>query len=830
MDPVGALDQLTIEDQDDPVGNFFSTIWFDTEWHKVKGYCDPNAESYDSFHDYPDVRIPQSVLGDRRWSPEQIDARADELCRRPLEHLDTADLATLYQNLHDIDEALRHIQDDWPVKGFYVGSQFIEAVVVPPQEQHAYSYEEGLSDFEDEMRAAHDWYVSEDDDDEDDFNDVDGLGQPISSDEDDDVDGLGQPNVDNAVEAADGQESHHNANGAVQPEHEHEAHHKADVEEEEEPTRPFDPKPYSLNAEEYQARFHVDLAKRLLQRCKHIRGIVRTRSRKHMRPLNLGDMPHDILARIFAPEENQTIVQKGYRPPEYLRNKEELNLMKSLRLTCRSLADMIAPLLFSFLTVRLTDESLTKLVYISRHPSLGRGIKTIRIAAPYQDAFIAENPAHFVDHVLYIMVQRFMITDEATGRSQWCGGSPGEEQACYEFMAGVRNFHSLDRDEGFNARVPGGDWYARFSQHTFLFHCWNVYRNKVAEEFRVLDGIYNEGDNFVRLVADAIARMPNVETLTFSDHSHDQPWILKYRDTRNKFTQEPLFDLFTRGSNWDNARNLPSAGSQNRSLLMLVSLLSTIGSRNIKLKHLEINVTAPNTLTGFSVTPDARESFQRAMRNVEFLKFHISHDPFNRTPMAGNYPPREPEELDSLDEFLDCLLSSNNLRELDLSFESLREENVDDPVRYYLPSLWKVRPWPHLRKTTLNSVCMDSTKLKSFLGNKPLWITELHKPHMSFGTWTEALDVMREKYDTEWSRPNKWGKVDDKLKGLNIGGRLWEASGAECSTMTRMAYARAFSIPPGGWPKINGKYSHEGFWQAQHYISHEQDANPCRDV
>ncbi|KAI8311943.1 hypothetical protein K4K59_006772 [Colletotrichum sp. SAR11_240] len=830
MDPVGALDQLTIEDPDNPVGNFFSTIWFDTEWHKVKGYCDPNAESYDSFHDYPDVRIPQSVLGDRRWSPEQIDARADELCRRPLEHLDTADLATLYQNLHDIDEALRHIQDDWPVKGFYVGSQFIEAVVIPPQEQHAYSYEEGLSDFEDEMRAAHDWYDLEDDDDEDDFGDVDGLGQPISSDEDDDVDGLGQPNVNNAVEAADGQESHHNANGAVQPEHEHEAHHKADVDEEEEPTRPFDPKPYSLNAEEYQARFHVDLAKRLLQRCKHIRGIVRTRSRKHMRPLNLGDMPHDILARIFAPEENQTIVQKGYRAPEYLRNKEELNLMKSLRLTCRSLADMIAPLLFSFLTVRLTDESLTKLVYISRHPSLGRGIKTIRIAAPYQDAFIAENPAHFVDHVLYIMVQRFMITDEATGRSQWCGGSPGEEQAYYEFMAGVRNFHSLDRDEGFNARVPGGDWYARFSQHTFLFHCWNVYRNKLAEEFRVLDGIYNEGDNFVRLVADAIARMPNVETLTFSDHSHDQPWILKYRDTRNKFTQEPLFDLFTRGSNWDNARNLPSAGSQNRCLLMLVSLLSTIGSRNIKLKHLEINVTAPNTLTGFSVTPDARESFQRAMRNVEFLKFHISHDPFNRTPIAGNYPPSEPEELDSLDEFLDCLLSSNNLRELDLSFESLREENVDDPVRYYLPSLWKARPWPHLRKATLNSVCMDSTKLKGFLGNRPLWITELHKPHMSFGTWTEALDVMREKYDTEWSRPNKWGKVDDKLKGLNIGGRLWEASGAECSTMTRMAYARAFSIPPGGWPKINGKYSHEGFWQAQHYISHEQDVNPCRDV
>ncbi|KAI8233334.1 hypothetical protein K4K55_005284 [Colletotrichum sp. SAR 10_96] len=392
MDPVGAFDQLTIEDPDDPVGNFFSTIWFDTEWHKVKGYCDPHAESYDSIHDYPDVRIPQSVLGDRRWSPEQIDARGDELCH----------------------------------------------------------------------------------------------------------------------------------------------------------------------------------------------------------------------------------------------------------------------------------------------------------------AFIAENPAHFVDHVLYIMVQRFMITDEATGRSRWCGGgSPGEEQAYYEFMAGVRNFHSLDRDEGFNARVPGGDWNARFSQHTFLFHCWNVYRNKLAEEFRVLDGIYNEGDNFVRLVADAIARMPNVETVTFSDHSHDQPWILKYRDTRNKFTQEPLFDLFTRGSNWDNARNLPSAGSQNRCLLL---------------------------------------------------------------------------------------------------------------------------------------VCMDSTKLKGFLGNRPLWITELHKPHMSFGTWTEALDVMREKYDTEWSRPNKWGKVDDKLKGLNIGGRLWEASGAECSTMTRMAYARAFSIPPGGWPKINGKYSHEGFWQAQHYISHEQDVNPCRDV
>ncbi|KAK2731408.1 hypothetical protein CKAH01_09056 [Colletotrichum kahawae] len=715
MDPVGVLDRLTIEEPDNPVGNFFHTIWFDTEWHKVKGYGDHNAESYDSYRDYPDVRIPQSLLGDSRWSPEQIDARADELCRRPLENLDTADLATLYQNLHDIDEALRHIQDDWPVKGFYVGSQFVEAVVVPPQEQRAYTYEEGLSDFEDELMAAHGWADMEDEDDDDDFfNNVDGLGQPIH--EDDDIDGLGQPDIN------------------IPPEHAHEPHREAVDDEEKNPSRPFDPKPYSLNAEEYQARFHVDLAKRLLQRCKHIRGIVRIRSRKHVRPLNLGDMPHDILAPVFAAEENQTIIEKGYRPLEYHRDKQQLDLMKSLRLTCRSLADMMSPLLFSSFTVRLTDESLTKLVYISRHPTLGKGIKTIRTAAPYQDVFIAENPAHFVDHVLYLMVQSFMIDDEDTGRSRWCGGLPGEEAAYFEFMKSVANFRSLDRDEGLNARMPGGDWYAAFSQHALLFRCWNVYRNKVAEEFRVLDGIYNEGDNFVRLVVDAIARMPSVETLAFSDHSHDQPWALRHRGTRNKFTDEPLFDFFTRGSNWENARNLPSAGSQNRCLLLLVSLLSTIGSRNIELKHLEINVTAPNTLTGFGVAPEAREIFQRALRNVEFLKFHISPDPFNRTPIPLKYPPREPEELDSLDEFLDCLLSSNNLRELDLSFKSLRKENVDNPVRYYLPSLWKARPWPHLRKATLDSVCMDSTKLKNFLGDRPLWLTELYKPHMSFGT------------------------------------------------------------------------------------------------
>ncbi|KAK1658721.1 hypothetical protein BDP55DRAFT_681570 [Colletotrichum godetiae] len=63
-----------------------------------------------------------------------------------------------------------------------------------------------------------------------------------------------------------------------------------------------------------------------------------------------------------------------------MRRKVDIEALKSLRLTCRRLCETASPYLVPTVTVHVTRMSIYRLNAISRHASIGRRVRCIRIA------------------------------------------------------------------------------------------------------------------------------------------------------------------------------------------------------------------------------------------------------------------------------------------------------------------------------------------------------------------------------------------------------------------------------------------------------------------
>ncbi|KAF6802261.1 hypothetical protein CSOJ01_11722 [Colletotrichum sojae] len=670
-------------------------------------------------------------IDEARWTPEQISARGQELLSLDLEGPRAkSDLAPLYQHLHDVDEALQQITDDWPVRRGNIKRKGLKYTKV----EQFYTDEEF-------------------------------------------------------------------------------------------------------------AHLHIEIGKQLLQRFNQLRAAIQEGSRPHLRGLSLCDMPNEIANHIFhycgllkgeKPDSNEYDCDKVY--PHGL----PLDFIMSLRLTCRSLCEMVSPALFRVRAVRPSTESLDRLDYISRHPQLSKGVRQIHVSVSYYDANIAKDPALFVLYAIRRFTSSCLVLSDGYNSDEWEDYTFSEE----EEMA-FDAYHSTDfdfeirrpkRKEGLTLKkndlrsiVDG--WRKlvapiRFENGKDTSEAYDVYRRKYADQELALS-------RFPQAVCEAIARMPGIFFLEVCDDGRDTKTF--DHDYREKTaTRKAKMALLTRPMSWEYFAADAIHVSNNHVAPMVGKLLPTLGSHGVKLQFLQLAFTPSIDIDCFRPNESDRKNFVQAMSNVQWFSFQIMNNYHSSQDKAsGPWPTRSVEQLAALDGFLDCLLSSDSLKEFSHDFEALRWENARSPDGWYLPSLMKARPWPNLRKIRLKSVCLSSLELDGFLRKGPLLITRLEEIHMARGTWTQALDIMREKYDPDWKPKDVFeGVVDDGLKGLSVqtnnwGGSRWNsACSAECAAMrARGAYERAFEgVPSGGYAMLGPN----DYGDVHKYISHQLKENPCR--
>ncbi|KAF6830928.1 hypothetical protein CMUS01_07558 [Colletotrichum musicola] len=655
--------------------------WFDTKWDEVAGYE----------RSYRHIRYSLLLPDDRRWSSEEIDARGQELCSRGLDSFFLADMAALYDHLHGLDEALRHIRDNWPCERFKTAHSEIRTKVIPN-------------------------------------------------------------------------------------------------------------KPANSTDDEYEATYHVDLARKLLRRHKRIRSIVRQRSRPHLRPLGLGDMPQELIDHIMGYVD-------AFGGSSYKRKET----FESLRLTSRAVSAVSTPYLFRGITIYPTRESLDRLDYVSRHPLLSKSIRSAKVSVAYYRRDAAQSPDLFIRYASRRCLSAFNAVDPEHGglvSTAW-----GDDAAL------LRDFNDEWEKLLTGERDGHLAWEAALRECPLTKDAYEAYKRKYAE----YGAIVKDG-GFAGVVADAVARMPNVADLVMGDHTIRR--IPAHYFWELSDDSDEVRGALASPVTWEMMSNVPDDGEAPQPASVVAELLSALGSRRVRLSRLYMCVTLPADLKPLRVLEAPSGQHYRELTR-ELTSFVLSltscsdiKDYREEYGLAPNTP-RPAEDLAALDSFLGMLLDSQRLAEFNLSLEALEPDDTFVGRSSYLPSLMKARPWPELREMALAYVRLDSRRLGKLLGRRPLYIRELFSPRMERGTWTQALDVMRERYDRDWSP----GDPLRDLKGLGISDSSWYATGAEAGDMSRHDYRRVFGDER---PEEDGLPQSDGWKQAVRYVRREQDENPCR--
>ncbi|KAF6785960.1 hypothetical protein CMUS01_16537 [Colletotrichum musicola] len=170
------------------------------------------------------------------------------------------------------------------------------------------------------------------------------------------------------------------------------------------------------------------------------------------------------------------------------------------------------------------------------------------------------------------------------------------------------------------------------------------------------------------------------------------------------------------------------------------NILVALGSEGVRIRDLFIDVFEPWRFENLRSYPAAEKAIGRLTETLEGFRFQVrSHE--------NDWPQREVSDLADLRSFTDSLLRSRKLRAISLNLKGLCPWNLKPPESpsWHINMLLTPREWPELRQLTLNHVLIHSSKLDLFLGQRKEEMSlALVKCSVSFGTWREALDVMRD--------------------------------------------------------------------------------------
>lgn len=120
-----------------------------------------------------------------------------------------------------------------------------------------------------------------------------------------------------------------------------------------------------------------------------LRNVIDMRTRPNLRPLNIPDLPDELLMRIFECLGRDDFHEETYFVLGRLGNVDNI---ENVRLTCRRFCDTSSHLLLRSLQVDITEPaSLEHLEVVANHPSISKGIRTVEVVLKYYSLAQAEN-------------------------------------------------------------------------------------------------------------------------------------------------------------------------------------------------------------------------------------------------------------------------------------------------------------------------------------------------------------------------------------------------------------------------------------------------------
>lgn len=458
--------------------------------------------------------------------------------------------------------------------------------------------------------------------------------------------------------------------------------------------------------------------------------------------LHIFDLPDELLMKVFEDVRGEFDWKGNEFPSGGIKG------IKSLRLTCRRFCGASSHLLIHQLDVSLTVSSLEHLDEVSCHPTIAKGIKSLRVCAQIYNPILSKDQLHFASQVLVVLsenlqadFERFKRHGEAfLQQTPEAPNVPPNETTAHllEILRNIEKRNGIMRSCNqyclAESSQPNSD-----QNIATLRQAHEQHKQLVEEQASLL-----QVDTFGRRLATAIARIPRVVGLSITDRKGFESRRLLtalsdpiYDSVREKllepldWTPEPLWVPLLRPVK----------------LLYQLPLAAFRGGKPVKELRIRLNPTKDTLLR------IGKEDMGDLISAAEHL--HVLEIDCQLTAR-----PPQPLGLSSVSKLMGLFLGGTKLTSVDLSFASTAESQE----RSSLEPLVALLPWANLRRLSLSNAsfhCDELSKhIEKLMRGTYIYLDEVH---LASGLWADLLDVIRTKASSDSDVLDPWGTEDAEL-------------------------------------------------------------------
>lgn len=500
---------------------------------------------------------------------------------------------------------------------------------------------------------------------------------------------------------------------------------------------------------------HWEVYKRLLSYRRQVWDEVNKVPYPSNERLTFNNLPYDIYVAIVG------YVVGGCRgdcddAPE-CHHPDDLANVKAMRLTNHGLYVAASPYLASRIDVEMTEASLARLEEITLHPHIGPWIRQIRFRLPLYHATLARDTSMFAEHATGLLLRdkpkTTLMVDEATDRwwaettSKWpfitMESTPEERRRC-----------QMTND---SMRIVADDGRRLMTTDQLLHAAFLAYRDGFFEQLSL-----RKENSFCLRAAELAKRLPRLQRLVIVDWSSDHdklypenglpdnncPGLTLPGTEKKHLSLHDIFRLISSPMKWGVGQHLGRPYGDNARTMR--DLLIALGDRGVKPRDLSIDVSAPWRFSDLHCASRAESSLVNLTEMLENFQFDVTCTPtLESDPHWEAWPQRELSDLEGLRTFTDSLLQGQNLKRIRLRPQALTIEQLRKTELVHLNMLVTPREWPELRRLSLQEVPIHSSKLGLFLGQRKAELSlDFDTGRVIYGSWREALDVMRDAVST----------------------------------------------------------------------------------
>ncbi|KAH8743443.1 hypothetical protein F5883DRAFT_592959 [Diaporthe sp. PMI_573] len=454
-------------------------------------------------------------------------------------------------------------------------------------------------------------------------------------------------------------------------------------------------------------------------------------------------LPDEVLIEVFEYLRGKFDLERDKYPTSGIDN------IKTLRLTCRRFSDASSHLLLHHLDVAITTSALEHLERVSQHPTISKGVETLKIHAAFYNPAPARSLQEFTRQFVgtlhgdqhkdsheicrHMDPFNFMYHTES---SSWF------KDQCLTLASNLINklrsrteiLSSCDKYLESEVMQPDED-----QNMAILCQIYRQYSHLISEQKALL-----EHGTFVKRVTEAVARMPTVTGLSITDED------FRLLDVMPE-VPDPIYASFRERllttSSWA-PRVLPQLSK--RPVMLLYHLPLAIINGGIRLVRLHINLD-PSKEHKLRLSNEEARGLVSAGEHLEALNISCQ-----MTVQA--FRKRRTSKQTSLCEFTCLFLKSKRLRSVSLHCHS----EAGRLVRYSAEPLLGLLPWASLKEISLISLSIHYHELKPHIEKLVRGTCIfLDRVYLLSGTWVVLLDMLRGKADCNSVVSLPEGKEDD---------------------------------------------------------------------